>query len=113
MRSGGLAGRSVRVLFCGALAMLTAAPVLAQAPAPAPAAAQPAQPPPPPPKVEGSGEFAFVNTAGNAESTSIGVRGEVLMRPDIWLLAKPIRVQAWARKVAARTNKHVLHPQLP
>lgn len=43
-------------------------------------------PPPPPPKVEGSGEFAFVNTGGNAESTSIGVRGEVLMRPDTWLL---------------------------
>ena len=86
MRSGGLAGRWVHVIFCGALMMLASAPVLAQAPAPPPPAAQPAQPPPPPPKVEGSGEFAFVNTAGNAESTSIGVRGEMLMRPDIWLL---------------------------
>jgi putative salt-induced outer membrane protein len=56
----------------------------AQEPAQAPAQAPP--PKPPPPKVEGSGEFAFVNTAGNAETTSIGVRGEVLMRPDTWLL---------------------------
>jgi putative salt-induced outer membrane protein len=59
-----------------------AAPLFAQAPAPAAAPT----PPPPPPPVEGSGEFAFVNTSGNAESTSIGVRGEVLMRPDTWLL---------------------------
>ena len=48
--------------------------------------AQPAQPPPPPPAVEGSGEFAFVNTAGNADSTSIGVRGELRLRPAEWLL---------------------------
>ena len=46
--------------------------------------AQPA--PPPPPAVEGSGEFAFVNTAGNADSTSIGVRGELRLRPAEWLL---------------------------
>jgi putative salt-induced outer membrane protein len=52
-----------------------------------PAAAQaPAPPAPPPPDAEGSGEFAFVNTAGNAESTSIGVRGDVIMRPAPWLL---------------------------
>jgi putative salt-induced outer membrane protein YdiY len=57
-----------------------AATASAQAPPQTPA------PPPPPPKIEGSGEFAFVNTAGNAESTSIGVRGEVLLRPDTWLL---------------------------
>jgi putative salt-induced outer membrane protein YdiY len=57
-----------------------AATASAQPPAPA------AAPAPPPPPVEGSGEVAFVNTAGNAESTSLGLRGEVLMRPDTWLL---------------------------
>lgn len=48
--------------------------------------AQPAAPAPPPPAVEGSGEFAFVNTAGNADSTSIGLRGELRLRPAEWLL---------------------------
>ena len=49
--------------------------------------AAPAPPPPPPPrKVEGSGEFAFVNTTGNAQSTSIGLRGEIIYRPAPWLL---------------------------
>ncbi len=33
-----------------------------------------------------SGEFAFVNTTGNAQSTSIGLRGEVIYRPAPWLL---------------------------
>lgn len=63
-----------------ALSLGVTTPAFAQAPAPAPA------PPPPPPAVEGSGEFSFVNTSGNSDSTSIGVRGEVLMRPDAWLL---------------------------
>jgi putative salt-induced outer membrane protein len=51
-----------------------------------PAAPAPPPPPPPTPKVEGSGEFAFVNTTGNAQSTSIGLRGEVIYRPAPWLL---------------------------
>jgi putative salt-induced outer membrane protein len=29
---------------------------------------------------------AFVNSAGNAESTSLGVRGELIYRPDPWML---------------------------
>ncbi len=63
--------------------MLLAVPAAARAQDP-PAA--PAPPRPPPPKVEGSGEFAFVNTTGNAQSTSIGLRGEVIYRPAPWLL---------------------------
>jgi len=65
------------------IAMLLAVPATARAQDP-PAA--PAPPPPPPPKVEGSGEFAFVNTTGNAQSTSIGLRGEIIYRPAPWLL---------------------------
>lgn len=49
-----------------------------------PAAA--AQQKPPPKKTTGTGEFAFVNTTGNASSTSIGLRGEVTHRPDGWFL---------------------------
>ncbi len=61
--------------------MLLAVPAAARAQDPPAAPA-----PPPPPKVEGSGEFAFVNTTGNAQSTSIGLRGEVIYRPAPWLL---------------------------
>ena len=39
--------------------------------------APPQQPPPPPPKTEGSAEFAFVGTSGNASTQTIGVGGEV------------------------------------
>ena len=66
------------------LAVLLAVPAAARAQDPPAAPAPP--PPPPPPKVEGSGEFAFVNTTGNAQSTSIGLRGEIIYRPAPWLL---------------------------
>lgn len=41
---------------------------------------------PPPARVNASGEFSFVNTGGNAESTSIGVRGEFIYRPNPWVM---------------------------
>lgn len=47
--------------------------------------AQPA-PPPPPPAHEGSAEFAFVSTTGNASTQTIGVSGEFIARPDAWTL---------------------------
>lgn len=54
-------------------------PVLAQTPAPAPAAA-----PEPPPRLEASGQFAFLNTHGNADTQSLGAGGELISRPDPW-----------------------------
>jgi len=75
--------RVIRLLLL-VLCVVNAAPAFGQDPAPPPPA--PAPPPPPPPRKEGSGEIAFVNTAGNAESTSLGVRGEFIYRPDPWLL---------------------------
>lgn len=49
------------------------------------AAAQPA-PPPPPPRHEGSVEFAFVGTTGNASTQTIGLGGESIYRPAKWVL---------------------------
>ena len=54
-------------------------PVLAQAPAPA-------APPPPPPKQEGTAEFAFVGTTGNASTQTIGLNGELIVRPEQWVV---------------------------
>jgi putative salt-induced outer membrane protein len=48
------------------------------------AVAQPA-PPPPPPKHEGSVEFAFVGTSGNASTQTLGLGGESIYRPAPWL----------------------------
>ncbi len=48
------------------------------------AAAPAAPPPPPPPRVEGSGEFAFVQTSGNSSTQSLGLNGEVFYRPAPW-----------------------------
>ena len=48
------------------------------------AVAPPQQPPPPPPKTEGSAEFAFVGTSGNASTQTIGVGGEYIYRPSPW-----------------------------
>jgi putative salt-induced outer membrane protein YdiY len=64
---------SLCVLLCLPL------PALAQAP-PAPAA------PPPPPKQEGSAEFAFVGTTGNASTQTIGLNGELIVRPEQWVI---------------------------
>jgi putative salt-induced outer membrane protein YdiY len=51
------------------------------APSPSPAA-----PPSPPPRLEGSGEFGFVATSGNASTQSIGLSGEIFYRPAEWVL---------------------------
>ncbi len=50
--------------------------------------AQPAAapPPPPPPFYEGSADFAFVSTTGNAQTQTIGLGGEIIVRPDSWTL---------------------------
>lgn len=56
-------------------------PAFAQAP---PAAS--AAPPPPPPKHEGTAEFAFVGTSGNASTQTIGLNGTFIMRPERWVI---------------------------
>jgi putative salt-induced outer membrane protein len=68
----------IRCQICLALALtLTLAPVavLAQAPAA-----------PPPPAREGTAEFAYVGTSGNSPTTSIGLGGEYIVRPDQWVV---------------------------
>jgi putative salt-induced outer membrane protein YdiY len=55
-------------------------PAFAQAPAAAPAA------PPPPPKQEGAAEVAFVGTTGNASTQTIGLNGELIVRPEQWVV---------------------------
>jgi len=67
-----------KILLLCALACLPL-PALAQAPA-APAA------PPPPPKHEGTAEFAFVGTTGNASTQTIGLNGELIVRPEQWVI---------------------------
>ena len=67
-----------KVLLLCALVCLPL-PALAQAPA-APAA------PPPPPKHEGTAEFAFVGTTGNASTQTIGLNGELIVRPEQWVI---------------------------
>jgi len=49
-------------------------------------AAHAQQPPPagPPPVREGSAEFAFVGTSGNASTQSLGLGGEFIYRPAPW-----------------------------
>jgi putative salt-induced outer membrane protein len=57
-------------------------------PASAAAQATPAQQPPePPPPHEGSAEVSFVGTSGNSSTTSIGLGGDVIARPDPWELS--------------------------
>lgn len=45
-----------------------------------------AQAPPPPPKHEGTAEVAFVGVTGNASSSTFGLGGEEILRPDTWVL---------------------------
>ena len=66
------------VLLCALVCLPL--PALAQAPASAPAA------PPPPPKQEGTAEFAFVGTTGNASTQTIGLNGEFIVRPEQWVI---------------------------
>lgn len=47
----------------------------------------PAGPPPPPPVREATAEFAYVGTSGNASTTSIGLGGEYIYRPDPWTIS--------------------------
>jgi putative salt-induced outer membrane protein len=58
--------------------LLVTAPVAAQPPAQAP-------PPPPPPPREGTAEFSFVGTTGNAPTSALGLGGEYISRrPEPW-----------------------------
>ena len=41
---------------------------------------------PPPPAREGSVEFAFIGTTGNASTQTIGLSGEAIVRPDRWVI---------------------------
>jgi putative salt-induced outer membrane protein YdiY len=61
-----------------ALAVVCALPGLARAQAAAPAA------PEPPPRLEASGQFAFLDTRGNADTQSLGAGGELVFRPAPW-----------------------------
>ena len=45
-----------------------------------------AAPPPPPPAREGSVEFAFIGTTGNSSTETIGLGGEVILRPTLWVV---------------------------
>ena len=66
--------------LCGCL--LTNAPLNAQTPAPAAP-----QPPPPPPPREGTAEFSFVGTSGNASTSALGLGGEYIVRTAPWLFS--------------------------
>ncbi|MEO8677606.1 MAG: DUF481 domain-containing protein [Vicinamibacterales bacterium] len=58
-----------------ALLVYGALPAHAQAPAPAPE---------PPPSVEGSAQFSFLDTRGNAPTQSLGTGGDLTWRPGPW-----------------------------
>ena len=76
-----------RVVFALALSLLSSGPLLAQTPAPATPQPQPPPaptPPPPPPPREGTAEFSFVGTSGNAETSAIGLGGEYIVRRAPW-----------------------------
>ena len=69
---------SRRVLSSAAFVLaLAPAASLAQAPPPAP---------PPPPVREATAEFAYVGTSGNSSTTSIGLGGQYIYRPDQWTI---------------------------
>ncbi len=63
-----------------------AACVVGFSPALAFAQATPPAPAPPPPAREGSLEFAYLATSGNASTQTIGLGGEVIVRPDRWVV---------------------------
>ena len=73
------------ILFAGAL-LIGPRPALAQdavPPAPPP-------PPPPPPRTEFAGDFAFVGTAGNSDTHSLGLGAEYIPRPQDWEIRSKI-----------------------
>ena len=49
-------------------------------------AAPAAAPAPPPPAYEGSAEFAFLATTGNASAQTLGLGGELILRPEKWVV---------------------------
>jgi hypothetical protein len=51
---------------------------------PAMASTQAPPPEPPPPAREGSAEFAFIGTTGNSSVQTIGIGGELIVRPALW-----------------------------
>jgi len=67
-------------------------PVLAQA--------QQAAPPPPPPRQEGTAEFAYVGTTGNASTQTVGLGGSFIYRPDLWVITNKA---AFVRNKSAST----------
>ena len=64
-----------RLLIVGLI--VQAHSLLAQTPAPAP--------PGPPPRFDGSAQFTFLDTRGNAPTQSLGAGGEFAWRPDPWV----------------------------
>jgi len=48
--------------------------------------AQAQAPPPPPPRSEGTAEAAFVGTSGNSSTSAFGLNGEIIFRPDTWVI---------------------------
>ena len=84
----------------------TAIIVLAAALVPATAFAQAAQAPPPPPRSEGTAEMAFVGTTGNSSTSAFGLSGEIIFRPDTWVIsnrAAYVRNRAEGLTTAERT----------
>jgi putative salt-induced outer membrane protein YdiY len=61
-------------------------PSLAWAQAPAPAALPPiaADPDKPPPFRKGSVDFSFLSTSGNTDALTLGLPGDVIVRPGPW-----------------------------
>ena len=60
--------------------------VVGLSPALAFAQAAPPAPAPPPSVLEGSLAFAYLGTTGNASTQTIGLSGEVILRPDLWVV---------------------------
>lgn len=58
-------------------ALFSLMPALARAQAPAA---------PPPPAREGTAEFSFIGTTGNAPTQSLGLGGELILRPPTWVV---------------------------
>jgi putative salt-induced outer membrane protein len=58
--------------------LLSSTPLAAQTPP------QPAPAPPPPPPREGTAEFSFVATSGNASTSALGLGGEYIVRRAPW-----------------------------
>jgi putative salt-induced outer membrane protein len=81
--------RAILLVLCLLVPVLAAAqapPAQAPLATPAKMTPPPATHPPPPPRREGTAEFAFVGTTGNASTQTIGFGGSVIFRPDRWVI---------------------------